>query len=248
MTTYAKVGICQTVRIPLNCDGTINTSVDPLWSCGNTTVEENPLLTDGLSLSDPSGMPNRDCIEIEIDPDYDGFELVETTCSLFDTDLDALYGYSEKMTSAPGKRAKKKNGSSCICQCGEDTCEAGFALAYWSLAYCGGKNTRHPDGKFVLTVYPLIKPRPTTNTRTTDANLNGRQYLSRIYENPAFAQGIQIGADWLIPADETPFDRCSYEYLTDICPERACDCGTCETSAPTLAVPATTPVVPVLAP
>ena len=225
---FAKMGICSSLLIPLDCDSAVDPAADEVYSCGTTVIEENPLLTEGVSVADPSGMPDRDCVAIEIDPDWDQFELVFTTCSLFDTSFDAAFGYSEEMAGGLGSKAIKKSGPSCVCECGADGCKSTFGLATWSLAYCAGKNVPHPDGKFVLTVYPKVVPRPNTFTRTVNRELNGRQYLSRIYENPAFGQGIMIDGQWLIPAEEVPFDRCKYEYVTDLCPPDACSCAVCE--------------------
>jgi len=230
MATYAKLGNCLNLLIPLDCDGNIDTAADQVASCSTISVEENPILTEGTSLTDPSGTPNRNCVTVEIDPEFDAFELVINTCSLFDTRLDATFGYSEEMTTANGVRALKKQGPDCVCSCGKETCKKCFALITWSLAYCAGINKCHPDGKFVMTVYPKVCPRPNTATRTTNAELNGREYLARVEENPNFGQGIQIDGQFVIPADEAPFDRCKYEYITDICPPNACECGTCDES------------------
>lgn len=228
--TYAKLGNCLNMLIPLNCDGTIMEGADPIYSCSTISVEENPILTEGTSVSDPSGIPNRDCVKIEIDPEFDAYELVFATCSLFDIRLDAAFGYSEQMASKCGIKALKKQGPSCACSCGEDTCKPCFALVTWSLAYCAGVNKVHPDGKFVITVYPKVCPRPNTATRTTNSELNGREYLARVEENPDFGQGVQIDGEWVLPADEAPFDRCKYEYVTNICPPNACECGNCDQS------------------
>lgn len=226
MAQYAKLGICKTQLNPLDCDGAIDPAATPLVYCGFTVVDENPVLTDGLTIRDPSGMPNRDCVQIDIDPEIDRYEIVLTTCSLFDSKVDALFGYSDEMVmtdgTSIGSMARKKQGQNCICECGDEACVQRVGLTTWSLAVCPNGDP-HPDGKYVVTVYPALQFRPNTFTRTTSRELNGRQYLAISKENEMFGQG----PGGIIPSDFVPFDRCRYEFLTDECPPGDCDCGLC---------------------
>lgn len=224
---YVKLGICKTQFQPLvACGGAMDPDTPGLVYCGATNIDQNPVLTEGFEASDPSGIPNRDCVSFDIPPKLDYFEIVLTTCSLYDPRLDALFGYSDLIELADGtcigSMAKAKSGEDCLCECGTESCVERIGLVIWSLALCPD-GSRHPDGQYAITVFPALQFRPNTDTITLNAELNGRQYLARAYENPDFGQGPGD----IIPAEVAAFNRCRYEFLSDVCPPGGCDCGTC---------------------
>lgn len=230
MPGSSTLGICKLQLDPLDCDGNPDATRIPVVYCGATNVTTTPVLTDGLTLNDPSGMPNRNCVEYVLDPEVDYYDVTLTTCSVYNPALDALLGYSDTIVNAAnaviGSKAKKKQGPSCVCECGDDACQLRVALTIWSLNLCPGTDSfreTHPDGKYSVTVFPAIQFRANTNDIVINNELNGRQYGGRGFENPNFGQGPGN----IIPATETPFDRCWYKFPTDICPPADCDCGTC---------------------
>lgn len=227
----AAVGVCKTLFVPLNCDGTINESEDLLWSCTITDVERTPQLGEGLSLKAASGMPGRNCLTIEIPGQVENIEVKLTTCGIFSSRLDALTGMSDETPDGLGSMAKKFTGGFCACECGDVTCLGKMALATVSLAYCAGTNVVHPDGKFVWTVYPKLEFRPTADTSTTNKEINPTSYTAYAFENEAFGAGPDLDEEepptTLLPAAYTPYDRAYYMFVTDQCPPDVCACGTC---------------------
>jgi len=234
VTTYVKLGICKSQFGPINCDGTVNLA-DSIVYCGLTQIEETDVLTDGFEASDPAGMPNESAIIFDVPPTVDYTELVIETASLFNPLLDAMVGQSDAILDdagdAIGRKGRKRGEAGCLCSCEEEDCPARVYLITWSKAYCSGPGRKaqvHPGGKNIVSVYPTLVPRPNTNSRTTNAELGGRQYLLRSEENPVFGQGPGN----IIPASETPYDRDYYEFLSDSCPPDGCACESCTEPGP----------------
>lgn len=230
MSSSAILGICKAQFTPLDCDGNQDLTRADVVYCGLTDIQVTPVLNEGLIINDPSGQPNRNCVELNVDPEVDYYDVLVTTCSLYDPNLDNLLGYSDGIANADneiiGSKAKKKNNTQCLCDCGDDACQRRVGLTIWSLNLCPGENqfrTFHPDGKYSITVLPAVQFRPNVNPIQYNTALNGRQYIGRGYENPNFGQGPGL----VIPATETPFDRCWYRFPSDVCPPANCDCGNC---------------------
>lgn len=238
---YVKLGLCKSLITPFSPCTEEPLFDEAILSCSLVNLDENPVLTDGYELKDPSGVPNKNCVEIDIPGEVDYIELVATTCSLFDPRLDAAFGYSEIIEKDDGScivLANTKAGADCLCECGDSSCQVRFSVVTWSLALCPD-GTRHPGGQYAITIYPCVEPRPNTNTVTTSAEASGREYLFRLCElpdgtfatdviDPVLAADISDGFDLEILANYTKSgQRCKYEYLSDVCPPGGCDCGTC---------------------
>lgn len=228
MSASAQLGICKIQLDPLICEtGEIDPDIDPIVYCGATSLEITPILTEGLDLKDPSGIPNKNCVEIKIDPELDEYEIRLNTCSLFDPELDALLGNATDVIvnaagDVIGSKAKKKSGESCICACGEAGCQNRIGVTVWHLNFCPD-GSPHPDGGYQVQVFPALQFRLSDETITYNNELNGRSYIATAYENPGFG----AGPGDIIPASEAPFDRCRYTFASDVCPPGGCDCGTC---------------------
>lgn len=237
MGQSAHLGICAMQVNPLDCDGAPDLTTPAIVSCNITQVDTTRVLTDGVDLSDPGGIPGKNCVEVRIDPETDYYDLVLTTCSVFDQELDALLGMSETITNAAGavigSKELAKRGQFCICECGDEACARRVALTIWHLNMCGGGGEQaqqfHPDGRYWVQVFPMLQFRPTAETITINADLNGRTYTARVYENPNFG----AGPGGIIPATQAPYDRCRYSFASDVCPPDTCGCLACEASRPT---------------
>ena len=238
MGQSAQLGICSVQVNPLNCDGEPDPALSPLFSCNITQVGVNTLITEEIVLDDPSGIPGKRCVEVRIDPELDHYDIVLTTCSVFDQELDALLGLSDTIDDATGKiigsKALKKATQPCMCECGDQACKRRVAVTTWSMNICPGSGDQpqqfHPDGKYWVNVFPMVQFRPTAETTTINAELNGRTYTARAFENPAFGQGP--GA--IIPATQAPFDRCRYQFASTVCPPAdSCNCLSCNSVRPT---------------
>ena len=235
MSGSVILGVCKSQFTPLDCDGNPDPTIDDVVYCGLTQISIQPVLFDALDLQDPAGIPNRNCVDIQIDGDVRYWDITLTTCSLFDPNLDALLGYSDPMVNASneiiGTKAKPKNSEQdCLCACGTAGCQQRVGLTVWSLNLCGGTGgvqQAHPSGAFMVNAFPALQFRPTTEAVTINRELNGKVYTARAYENPAFGRGPGN----IIPVEEAPFDRCRYQFASDVCPPSDCDCGACSGAA-----------------
>ena len=236
-TPSAVVGICSSILTPLNCDGSPDLTSESIVYCGLTDVTVTPVLSDGLTIQDPSGIPGEFCLDIEVPAVVRYYDVSITTCSVFDVRMDNMIGNSDPMVDASneviGIKAQPKANQQCVCACEqEDACARRTGLVIYSMNLCpntSGVLQFHPDGRNMVTVFPGIEWVPNTNPiMQLNANASGRSYTGRSYENQNYGQG----PGQIIPATELPTTRCFYQFPTDECPPGGCDCGACGEAPP----------------
>ncbi len=237
MGISTPIGVCGSQIIALDCDGCPDPSVEDVVFCGLTLVSVVPVLTDGLTIQDPSGIPGQNCVDVEVDPEVRYYDVSITKCSVKDPRFDFLLGGADMMVNNEGYAyGSKAHASStdyaCFCDCGDDACQARTGLAVWSMNLCpnsDGRKEFHADGRSMITVFPSIQWRPTTDPIIQLSNTaQGQQYIGRAYENPNFLRGPGD----IIPDDQAPFDRSWYQFPSDICAPGGCNCGDCGSAAP----------------
>lgn len=237
MGQSAPLGICSVQISPLDCDGNPDTTTADLVSCNVTQIEVEPILRDAIELDDPSGIPGKNCVEIRIDETVNYYDVIVTTCSVFDSELHALLGLSETVLNATGDvvgtKALQKQDQYCICECGTTSCKQRVAMTTWSMNMCPGEHAQTlqfaPDGQYWVNMFPMLQFRPNTETITLNNELNGHVLTARAYENANFG----AGPGSILPANEAPYDRCRYELATDVCPPTdACNCLACNVTRP----------------
>jgi len=237
MAVSSVFGLCGAQLAALDCDGAPDPTVEDVVLCNLVDVTVTPVLSDGQTVQESSGNPGVDCLFIEVDPIVRYYDLVLTTCSVQDPRVDALLGNSDLMidpaTNEPiGSRGLKATTQACLCSCGEEDCQRKTGLILWSLNLCAttdGSKQFAPGGKNMITAFPCITWRPTTNPIISlSANTQGKQYSGRIAPNPAFGQGP--GA--LIPASEIPLNCPWYQFPSDECAPGGCGCGLCGEEQP----------------
>ena len=238
MTSFATLGVCKVQLDPVCEDGQPDASREAIVVCNVNNIDENARLTDGFTIEEPSGIPGKNCIELELPGTKRPPEVVIDTCNVFDPFFDAIAsGCNNVYTDADGNfigiAAAAKDGEDCLCSCetADEACNR-WDITVWQLAYCPGSSGTHPDaGKWAITRFPNVEFQPQTNTVSMTNELSGaRQYFGIAYEptGPGYAGPADI-----TPA-ELPFNACRIgPFLSDQCPPGECGCGGCEAQAET---------------